>query len=271
MSTLHKLQGQFSAAVLGDGISADFAGFEVEEAIRSGALPGSQRLNIYRNNVSISLRNALKAVYPVIHKLVGEAFFNAMASEYIARHPSRSGNLHDFGGQLPDFIAGFAPAGDLVYLADVAKLEWAYHRVFHAGNSQPLDIQKLQQVHTANYGDLCFTLSPASRLVHSPYPILRIWQANQDSGLSPDAINGASDTISLDEGATFILVLRTGLDIEFQILSPAEFAFLGAFSQRENFFVACDKANQLDAGCDVGKLLQKHIISQAICDFTLAN
>ena len=269
MSTLHKLQNQFSAAVLSDGITTDINGFEIEGAIISDTLPSHRRLNIYRNNVSISLRNALKAVYPVIHKLVADEFFNAMASDYIIKHPSRSGNLHDFGDQLPNFIAGFAPAGELVYLADVAKLEWAYHRVFHAKNSQPLDIEKLQQVDTANYGDLCFTLSPASRLVHSPYPILRIWQANQDSGMPPDSINSSSDTISLDEGETLLLVLRTELDIEFQILSPAEFSFLEAFSQHKNFFVACDKANQMDPECDMGKLLHKHIISQTIIDFSV--
>ena len=271
MSTLHNLQNQFSSAVLSNGQPDNDSRtniFDIEEAMVSGALPASRRLNIYRNNVAISLRNALKAVYPVIHKLVGDEFFGAMASDYIIRHPSHSGNLHDFGGQLSNFIAGFAPAGELVYLADVARLEWAYHRVFHAKNGHPFDIEKLQQIDTVNYGDLCFVLSPACHLVRSSYPILRIWQANQES---LDSINDSSETISLDEGETLLLVTRKGLDIEFQILSAAEFSFLEACSEHKKFFIACDKANQREPECDVGEFLQKHILSQTIVDFSVGS
>jgi hypothetical protein len=274
MNTLHKIQNQFSVAVLSDdplNANTNTDGFGIEEAILAGTLPGNRRLNIYRNNVKLSLRNALKAVYPVIHKLVGEEFFNAMANNYIVKHPSRSGNLHDFGNQLSNFISGFTPASELVYLPDVAKLEWAYHYVFHAKNGQAFDIEKLQQVDTANYGKLCFKLSPACQLVSSSYPIVRIWQANQDQTESPGAEINASNSISLDEGKTFLLVLRKGLDIEFQTLSPCEFNFLEALSQRNSFFVACDKASEAQPECDVGKLLQKHILSQTIIDFEVAD
>ena len=267
MSTLHNLQNQFSTAVLSNGQSDSGVSnnsFDIEEALIAGPLAANRRLNIYRNNVTISLRNALKAVYPVIYKLVGKEFFDAMAKDYIIKHPSRSGNLHDFGDKLSSFIARFAPAGELVYLADVAKLEWAYHRVFHAQNSPPFDLQKLQEVAAANYGDLCFTLSPACRLLRSPYPILRIWQANQDFATN------SSGTISLDEGETLLLVAREGLDIAFHLLSPTEFSFLEAFDQHKKFFIACDKANQLEPECDIGKLLQKFILSQAISDFSVA-
>lgn len=274
MNTLHKIQNQFSAAILSDNTPnahTNTDGFGIEEAILAKTLPGNRRLNIYRNNVNISLCRALKAVYPVIYKLVGDEFFNAMASDYIAKHPSRSGNLHNFGCQLANFISSFAPAGELVYLADVAKLEWAYHRVFHAENSQAFNIEKLQQVDTANYGNLCFKLNPACQLVSSPYPILRIWQANQDQTENPGSEINASNSISLDEGKVFLLVLRQDLDIEFQTLSPCEFNFLEAFSQGNSFFIACDKASKVEPECDVGKLLQKHILSQTITDFEVTD
>jgi len=257
-STLHSLQQQFSSAVLGQDTP------EIDQNIRANPFSSKQRLNIYSNNVTISLRNALRAVYPVIHKLVGDEFFNAMSRDFIVKYPSRSGNLHDFGEQLSSFIGSFAPAGELVYLADVARLEWAYHSVFHAKNSQLFNIEKLQQVHLSDYGNLSFTLSPASRLVRSTYPILRIWEANQEYNQSE-----LNDPISLDEGESLILVLRREMNIEFQTLNHTDFSFLSAIDNKENFFTACDAATSIEKNCDVGQLLQKHILSGAITDFEL--
>ena len=259
-STLHNLQQQFTSAVLGQDTH------EIARNIIDNQFSGKQRLNIYSNNVAISLRNALRAVYPVIHKLVGDEFFGAMSRDFIANYPSRSGNLHDFGEQLSSFIGSFAPAGELVYLADVAKLEWAYHSVFHAQNSQIFNIEKLQQVHPSDYGNLIFSLSPASRLVRSPFPILRIWEANQEYNQSE-----LNDPISLDEGETLILVLRRDMDIEFQSLNQTDFSFLSAINNKEKFFTACDAATSIENNCDIGQLLQKHILSGAITGFELAS
>ena len=257
VSTLHDMQKQFSSAVLGTETPV------LENNITASAFTSKQRLNIYSNNVLISLRNALKAVYPVVNKLVGDEFFNAMSRDFVIRHPSRSGNLHDFGEQLPAFINGFAPAGDLAYLSDVARLEWAYHVVFHAAESQPFNLEKLQQINTANYGNLKFILNPACRLVSSPYPVLRIWEANQES--SDD------ESVSLDEGQTYVLVFRNHMDIEFQLLNRAEYSFLSALDRHEKFFTACDAATKFDSHCDVGQILQKHILSRTITGFELKN
>jgi len=258
ISTLHDLQQQFSHAVLGKPSP------ELELKVKDNPFSSRQRLNIYSNNVTISLRNALKDVYPVVHRLVGDEFFAAMSRDFIVKHPSRSGNLHNFGQQLAEFIAGFTPAGDLVYLADVARLEWSYHIVFHAAEAQTFNIEELQKVDPVNYGNLRFALSPAARLVSSNYPILRIWQANQEH---IDCVE--DETILLDEGESRILVLRRNLDIEFHELSCAEFSFLTALDQKDNFFSACDAATKFNSDCDVGQLLQKHILSQAITGFDL--
>lgn len=272
MNTLHDLQQQFSAALLGaEGESAKTSptntNFNVEEIIVSDVIKSQQRLNIYRNNVNISLREALSAVYPVVNLLVGDEFFKSMAYKYIKLHPSLSGNLHDFGKHFSEFIKDFSPARELVYLPDIAKLEWAYHSIFHAANSPTFDIEKLQQVSTTDYGELFFKLSPACTLIDSQYPILRIWKTNKVLIDDPDS--QPPEPISLDEGGDLILVLRKDLDIEFHQLSACEFSFLKALQQGENFFSACDAASRAHPDCDVGKLFHKFILSQTIVDFEI--
>ncbi|NMQ19699.1 DUF2063 domain-containing protein [Candidatus Competibacter phosphatis] len=99
MLALHELQRRFAAAVL----DSDSSGFE--HHIRAAGLSGARRLRVYRNNTRLGLTGALEAVYPVVSKLVGEGFFRYAAAEYIARHPSRLGDLHEYGGFFPGVSA----------------------------------------------------------------------------------------------------------------------------------------------------------------------
>jgi hypothetical protein len=44
-----------------------------------------KRYNVYRNNVTVSLINALAATYPAVHRITGVEFFRAMA-RFHSRH-----------------------------------------------------------------------------------------------------------------------------------------------------------------------------------------
>lgn len=268
MNTLHSLQSEFTAAVVdnNDDSNSNGADSEIEKLILADAMSAKHRLQIYHNNVYISMQEALKAVYPVVCRLVGDEFFGMMANEYIHQHPSCSGNLHDFGNQLPNFIKGFSPAKELVYLSDVAKLEWAYHSVFHAADSSEFDITALEKVDAKYYCKLTFKLNPASQLIKSPFPILRIWEANQNTGLQ----DNESDNISLDAGETLLLVIRRNFNIEFQPLAPCEYEFLNATRHHATFQNACDAAIAVNPDCNISQLLNKLILSQTITGFEIA-
>ena len=41
------------------------------------------RFNVYRNNTAVSLSEAIADSYPVVHELVGDEFFAAMARAYV--------------------------------------------------------------------------------------------------------------------------------------------------------------------------------------------
>ena len=47
----------------------------------------AQRFGVYRNNVTVSLIEALADTFPVVQQLVGQAFFHAMAGEFVRRSP----------------------------------------------------------------------------------------------------------------------------------------------------------------------------------------
>ena len=172
MLALREAQRLFFAALLERKRSA-----EVLPLLRQGWGPSpAQRLQIYRNNLFEGLSDALRAVFPVLAQLVGDAFFRSLARRFIAAHPLRAAHLQGFGRELPAFLAGLPVASDWPYLADVAALEWAWHEVYHEADGAPLRPEHLARLPAARHLDLRLALVPTARLVASPYPVLRIWQ-----------------------------------------------------------------------------------------------
>ncbi len=215
MSALAELQRAFAAA-LHDG--ADGA---IAEHVRSAGAPAGARIAQYRRNMGATRHDALAAAYPVVRRLVGDAFFAAMARLYAAEHPSRSGDLHLFGDALDRFIAAYAPARSLAYLADVARLEWACHECLHAADAQ-FDASVLAGVPASRRHELRLRLHPAVRLLESPHPVVAIWEANQP---------GNDGTPARAEGPDRVLVWRDGFEVRVRSLERAHWELLRSLAR----------------------------------------
>ena len=226
----------------------------------AGRFRDSQRLQIYRNNFAIGLREALAGVYPVIHKLTGEAFFQHVAREYIHRHPSRTGNLHDFGDNFADFLQAFPGLAALPYLPDVARLEWAHHQVFHTAEDEVLNLSALAALDEKQTASLIFQVSNGCVWLTSDYPVLHIWQANQDGQ--------EESTISLDEGGVQYVVLRHGQQIEFHPLSIGMFTLIDSLAKNKTFARSCEDVLEAEADCDIAAALQFLVEQKILSGFS---
>ena len=253
MLSLHDAQALVTDALLGgDGRHGAAA------LLRDGGgVSADRRLHVYRNHLFASLGAALQAVYPVTTRLLGDDYFRHLARAYIVRHPSTSGSLHGFGAELPAFIGRQATLAALPYLADVAALEWAVHEVYHEGDEQALDTATLARVAADAQGRIRLHLQLASRFVASPFPVLAIWQANQD-GAAPTAI-------SLDDGGVHLLVARRDFEIEFRLLADAEACWLRALRAGRSLAVALQAALELDRAFDFGATLGRHLQLGTFC------
>lgn len=212
----------------------------------------SPREQIYRNNVFISLTGALADVYPVVQRLVGEKFFAQLARRYIGAHPSRSGNLHDFGRHFAAFMLQMEELRGLPYLPDVASLEWACHEAFHGPEAAAFDFTQVTDPQNAKP-----RLHPAARLLPSRYPVLAIWEANQaqQPGL-----------VDLDAGGDWLVVLRRDLQIEILRSTPGEFALLAALRDGMALGEACEAAlaaePALDLSAAMGRFVTHGLLTQ---------
>ena len=134
-----------------------------------------QRFAVYRASLRTNLGQALADTFPVVRRLTGPEFFDAAAHHYIARQPSRHGDIHAYGVEFPDFLAAFEPARSLAYLPDVARLEWLAHEAFHAADAETITLERLADASP----DGGLQLHPSLRLLRAEWAVHLIWQANQ--------------------------------------------------------------------------------------------
>lgn len=182
--------------------------------------PSEKRFAVYRNNVVVGLIETLKAAYPVIHRLVGEEFFVAMARAYVAAEPPASPIMLDYGVGFPEFVRDFEPAAMLAYLPDVARLERAWVEAYHAPEALPLTLSALSQVAPSDLPTIRLVPHPSVRIVRSTFPIVSIWQANVG--------NNDVEPINLNSGEEDALVARPDAEVEIRRLPAGAAAFMDA-------------------------------------------
>ncbi|MCG6861427.1 MAG: DNA-binding domain-containing protein [Chromatiaceae bacterium] len=247
MTSLREMQRGFAAAIRDPAAAARFA-----PRVNAGGLGPSRRLQLYRNNHYATLTDALTAVYPVVVRLVGEPFFRQTARAYVASHPSRRGDIHCYGDGFGDFLNGLPQAADYPYLGDVARLEWAYHSVFHTEPRPPFDPQTLLTLDQGDYPRLRLEIQPAARLLASGYPVLRIWETNQEGW------EGKQD-LRLDAGGDYLLITRGAAEVLLVTLGPGEHRLLQGLAAGLTLSEAQASAQIAEPGFDSGPALRRHL------------
>jgi hypothetical protein len=203
----------------------------------------TKRYNVYRNNVTVSLIEALGAIYPAVRRITGEEFFRAMARFHLRETPPSSPLLFEYGRDFPAFIARYQYAQDMPWLADVARVERAWLDAYHAADAEPLSLSALETVPAERTGDLIFAPHPATRIVRSRFAAVTIFSANR----SPDPFN----TINAGEPQDG-LVTRPGLEVVVRHLPAGGADFLLALIAGEALGVAADKTLRTCPSFDIG-------------------
>jgi hypothetical protein len=181
----------------------------------------ARRFAVHRNNVVLGLVNALRRRFPVIEKLVGEESFAVLARAFVTAQPPRSPLMASYGDSFASFIAAFAPAAELPYLADVARLEAARTRAYHAADATPFGAEPFAALDGPFAGELRIALHPSIEIVRSGFPIVTIWAMN----------SGERELVAIEHWqAEDALIARPGLDVEVRALPPGAAAFLLALA-----------------------------------------
>jgi hypothetical protein len=191
-------------------IQRDFA-----TMLRADRPPGG-RADIYHNNRRANFCKALALTYPVTARIVGEEFFTRQAIDYLALHPSRQGDLHHAGRRFPQFLAaGFASQGsEFAYLADLAKLEWAWAEALVCADASIVGSESLTAFEPPTWPLLRFSLHPSVTLIRSTWPIHTIFDEHR---------RDQPALVSLSAGGEYVAVLRRAQIVEAHRLNAGEY------------------------------------------------
>lgn len=169
--------------------------------------PAKQLLQVYQNNYISSLRSALKSTYSAVFRLVGEDFFNYMVNYYAKDNSPKTGNIQDYGHNFYQFIKTFKPCQSLPYLADIALLEYDYECCYY-GQNVLFDIA--ENYPNFNQKKLSSSLDNI-HILKSAYPIIAIWQLNEDS--PPLDLQQTGDNVLLYKHNQKIKVLKLSQEV----------------------------------------------------------
>lgn len=171
MPSLADLQREFTAAL------RDPRAPPPAQVRGPGGTPGARRFDVHRNNMTVSLVEALEDSYPAVCRLVGEEYFSAVAREFVREHPPRSPVMLHYGSGFGDFLRAFPSAAGVPYLGDVARLEWARVAALHAADAEPVPLSALGGIAEQDLVRLVLRLHPSLTLVGSRWPVASLWRA----------------------------------------------------------------------------------------------
>ena len=248
--TLDRLQNWFHAAIAHpDGVREGVASWDarqhldvaVEEAesvlTRSNSQPAIDRLAVYGHAYFARLVDCLREEYPVLKSALGDEIFDAFATEYLQRFPSRSYTLFELGTKFPQFLRDARPADVGTdpawpdFLIDLATLELAFNEVFDGPGTEGkpiLDEAAIAAVAPERLPEARLIAAPCLRVLAFKYPVHTYFTAVRRSEDSP-----------LPEPAeTFLAVTRSEYIVRHFEMSKPAYLLLSALLRGETLGTA---------------------------------
>ena len=190
---------------------------DLSDQLAKGPVPAAQALSVHRDTVVSGLTGALRLTFPTVGALVGEDFFDHAALAFARAHPPAGPCLTGYGAAFADFLQAFEPARGLVYLADVARFDYAIDTVGGCSPREPamrLDL-----------GGADLVLPAALQVLRLDYPAKAIRDAVESD---PDALGG----IDLAPAAYAYVLWRGPAGPMARQIGPAAAAFLMDCAER---------------------------------------
>lgn len=215
-----------------------------------------KRYNVYRNNVTVSLIDALAAVYPAVQRLTGVEFFRAMARFHVRATPPTSPLLFEYGRDFPAFIESYEYARDLPWLADVARIERAWLDAYHAADAVPLRPEALAAIAPERLAGAVFAAHPAAAIVRSRFAAVTIFAANRGEGAARPIDAGTPEDA---------LITRPGHDVVVRHLPPGGAVFMSCLMSGEPLgqaaALALEDSSSFDLAANIAGMIEAGVFT----------
>ncbi|MEO8523669.1 MAG: DNA-binding domain-containing protein [Caldimonas sp.] len=225
--SLAAFQRRFAAALFAD------VGSDAADAVATQ--PG---FIVYRNTVMRGAVDALAANHPTVAQLVGVEWFEHVAARFVSTNLPRDGSLALYGVGFADFLAAFAPSGELPYLADVARLDRAWTEAHLAADAPVLTARDLAGLSPQALLDAVLVPHPAARwLRFESSPAFTIWRRHREGSPTFDDLAWRGESG---------LVVRPFGEVTWHAIDVGVVSFLQACARGLCFADASDAADAVE-------------------------
>jgi hypothetical protein len=242
------LQREFALAILFDEPPIP------KTIIAASGRASESRFRVYRNNVIAGLVNVLAARYPLTRKLLWPEKFDVVAQMYVTAALPRSPVLLAYGDGFPQFLRRIGHGASADYLADIAELEAARTRAYHAADAVPLNHSAFARIASDDLPGLHLTLHPSASLLKSRFPIVTMWEANYHP----------KDNTIKQWKAEAALIARPHLDVVVWRLSPGAYDFFTAIGKGQTVGLAITRALAIAPDFDLTESINILIASEIV-------
>lgn len=182
------------------------------------ALAAQPAFAVYRNTVLKGCIDALVANYPAVVRLTGEDWLREAAAIYAREAPPATPMLLEYGSDFAAFLARFAPAAELPYLPDVARLDRLWTQAHTAPSEDAVEPAAVARLAPEALASAVLHPHAAARWAwFDSGPIYSIWSRNRAIAPSQAALewkpegallvrpHDAVEWLALDEGGCALL------------------------------------------------------------------
>ncbi len=236
------------------------------EAVIAGnkRLPACDRLGIYANSYFYRLLEIFKEDFPCVYRVLGEVNFHNLITGYLIEYPPSEPSVLYAGRHLPRYLVTasgrtYAPAGQVPFLADLARLERACIEVFHGTDAESLEQTSLRGLAPESWPTLRIRLHPAAQIFDIDWRI----------DVLMTAIKEGRDWQLPEHTSATILVWRKQWRVHYRVLEPGECAALKTAAAGTDFASVCASlARELEGTADVTEMatIVNRMLMGWLCD-----
>lgn len=258
MPTLRELQRALSAHIVaGHGPPLDAL-----IRVPVGADP-SARIAAYTEGYPARVTEALRESYPALANIVGDGSLAGLSQRYRAVLRDEPRNLNDVGADLPAFLRGDRLTEQLPFLPELAALEWAMTRSFHAPAGDRFDPIECKSWSLEDWQRAQIRFQPGLALLRSNWPLCAL---HATRNRQRDEID-----VDLERGCECVLVYRRGFEVAVEAVPPREADAIEAFLADEPLADVAERLARDGAqGDDVVALFQGWVSKGLIASVRLA-
>lgn len=181
------------------------------------------RWGVYTSGYVARLAEAIENDYPALHRILGDGPLRSLTARYVRKHAPRSFDIGRAGDRLAEFLENDPLIDDLVFLPDLARLEWGLSEVFVAPDVEALCWDALAALGPEQVAVTPLALRPGTAVVRSPWPIHDLWLCRDRH----------DDEVSvLVEGRPQdVLIYRKALEVHCRVVDELEVRLLEAVKE----------------------------------------